>query len=338
MSRQNQDAFNELDDELHGLFARATAQIAPRHDIAASVQQRLAQGEPVLAAGVHRSPPIAAALSAFVVVALLVGAFLWFGPAGLRSGVTSPTGAPTRTLGPVPTPTSLPLTVTSVDLSVNPTSIAGTTCGSSASFTYSVIFHTPAHSAGGTIKFAYTLNNGRSQTTAAVPVDAGATTTSYTFVSSGILTADHTYPGTAIVMVTSPNSIMSPPVSLGGACAGAPVSSGPFQVTSAAMSVNPTSIAGMKCGALLTVTYTALFHLPPNGPGGTIQFEYTLNNGRSSSPASITVAPGQTTASYAFKWAGNLPADHTYPGPGGVIVHSPNTLSSSLLGPSGTCS
>lgn len=328
MSHQNPDAFNELDDELHGLFDRATAHIAPRHDLATSVQQRLAHGDSIRAGGVHRSPPIAATLSAFLVVALLAGVFLWFGPGGMRPG------APTPTVGPAPTSTSVPLSVTSVDLAVTPTSIAGTTCGSSASFIYTAVFHIPAHSAGGTIHFAYTLNNGRSQTPDAVPVTAGATSTSYTFVSSGTLSVDHTYPGTAIVMVTSPNTITSPSVTPDGACTEA----GTFQVTSVAMTVSPTGIAGTHCGTLLNVIYTALFHLPPNGPGGTIQFEYTVNNGRSSSLASITVAPGQTTASYAFRWSGNLPADHTYPEPGGVIVHSPNAARSSLLGPSGTCS
>ena len=50
------------------------------------------------------------------------------------------------------------------------------------------------------------------------------------------------------------------------------------------------------------------------------------------------VAAGQTTASYAFMWSGQLPPDHMYPEPGGVVVQSPNAISSPLLGPSGTCS
>lgn len=323
MSRQNSDAFNELDDELHGLFARATAQVTPRHDLTANIQQRLAQGAPVRVAGVHRSPPIAATLSAFFVVALLAGVFVWFRPTGAPSGNTT-----------IPIP--VPFTVTSVDLSVNPTSIAGSACGSQASFTYTAIFHIPAHTAGGAVQFAYTLNNGRSQTPGTVTANAGETTKSFTFVSSGVLSADHTYPGMATVMVTSPNHLISSSVGPSGACVeqGA---LGPFQVASVSMTVNPTSIAGTKCGTLLTVTYTALFHLAPNGPGGTIQFEYTLNNGRGSNPASITVAAGQTTASYSFRWSGNLPADHTYPEPGGVIVHNPNEIRSPLLGPSGMC-
>lgn len=330
MSRHNHDAFDELDDELHGLFDRATSQITPPHDLAASVQQRLAQGEAVHPAGIHRAPPFIATLSTVLVVALLAGVFLWFGPAGMHLGVTT---SPVQTLSPIPTSASAPFTISSVDLSVTPTSIAGTSCGSRASFTYTATFHIPAHSVGGTIHFAYTLDNGRSQTSSAVPVAAGATSKSYTFTSSGTLAADHTYPGTAIVMVTSPNTVTSPQVQPSGAC----VESGAFQVTGVTMTVTPSSIAGMRCGTSLTVTYTALFHLAPDGPGGTVQFEYTINNGRGSNRASLVVAPGQTTASYAFQWSGNLPADHTYPEPGGVMVTIPNALTSSLVGPSGTC-
>lgn len=324
MSHQNPDSFNELDDELKGLFARATADIAPRHDIATSIQQRLTQGGSSQSSGVHHGPRIAATLSALLVVALLAGVFVWFGPARGHNGVgTTPTQ----------TPALVPFAVTSIDLSVNPTSIAGKTCGSSANFTYAVLFHIPAHTAGGTIQFSYTLNNGRSMTATAVTAGVGVTSVPFQFVSSGTLFSDHTYPQPALVMVTSPNRLVSAPALPSGSC----VTPGPLQVTSVSMAVTPTSVAGMRCGTFLKVTYTALFHLAANGPGGVIRFEYTVNNGRGSRMASVTVAPGQTTASYAFAWSGNLPADHTYPGPGGVIVQSPNAVSSSLLAPSGTC-
>jgi hypothetical protein len=108
--------------------------------------------------------------------------------------------------------------VTSVDLVVNPNSIAGTVCGSSASFTYTATFHIPANTTGGTIQFSYTLNNGRSQTNAYVTVGAGETTKTYTFTSSGTLPPDHTDPGIAEVLVSSPNAISSPQVKPAGAC------------------------------------------------------------------------------------------------------------------------
>ena len=251
------------------------------------------------------------------------------GAAGATRSTNGGTGGSTAT-----TSANAAFQVTSVDLSVSPNSIGGKACGTSANFTYTATFHIPAQTAGGVIHFAYTLNNGRSQTPATVTVGAGQTSQAYTFTSTGTLAPDNTYPGEAIVMVTSPSQVQSPSVRPSGTCVG----SAGFQVNSVSMAVSPTSVAGKSCGSSLTVTYTATFQLAPNGPGGTIQFQYTVNNGRGSTPASVTAAPGQTTVKYSFKWSGNLPADHTYPAPGGVIVQSPNSVNSPLVGPSGMCS
>jgi RNA polymerase sigma factor (sigma-70 family) len=76
----------------------------------------------------------------------------------------------------------------------------------------------------------------------------------------------------------------------------------------------------------------------PNSVGGTVQFEYTVNNGRGQTPASITFSSGQTIRTYTFTWSGALPADHTYPGPGGIQVTSPNQLTSPIVAPTGMCS
>jgi hypothetical protein len=112
---------------------------------------------------------------------------------------------------------------------------------------------------------------------------------------------------------------------------------GAFQVTSVTVSVTPVSIAALVCGSNVTVTYTATLHLAPGSPGGTVQFNYTVNNGRGQTPASIAVGPGETTKTYAFTWSGALPVDHTAPGQGGIQVTSPNQLMSPLLGPTGQC-
>jgi predicted small lipoprotein YifL len=112
----------------------------------------------------------------------------------------------------------------------------------------------------------------------------------------------------------------------------------PFKVTSVDMSVSPASIAGMSCGAQVTVTYTATFHVTPGSSGGTVQFGYTVNNGRGQRNASLTFAAGQATRTFQFTWSGALPIDHTYPEPGGVNVTSPNQVLSPLVGPTGTCS
>lgn len=114
--------------------------------------------------------------------------------------------------------------------------------------------------------------------------------------------------------------------------------SSPFTVQSVTMSVNPTSIAGVACGTYVTVTYTATFVVASNSPGGTVQFSYTVNNGRGSTNASLTFSAGETTKTYSFTWSGNLPADHTYPGIGEVMTNSPNQVTSQGIQPSGQCS
>ena len=112
----------------------------------------------------------------------------------------------------------------------------------------------------------------------------------------------------------------------------------PLKVMSVSMSVTPESIANISCGTNLTVTYTALFHVVANSPGGIVQFNYTVNNGRGQTLASITFSPGETTKSYTFTWRGALPVDHTYPGPGGILVTSPNQLTTLSVAPTGKCS
>ena len=110
----------------------------------------------------------------------------------------------------------------------------------------------------------------------------------------------------------------------------------PLKVMSVSMSVTPGSIANISCGTNLTVTYTALFHVVANSAGGTVHFNYTVNNGRGQTPASITFNPGETTKSYTFTSRGALPVDHTYPEPGGVQVTSPNQLTSPIFSPGQT--
>ena len=92
------------------------------------------------------------------------------------------------------------------------------------------------------------------------------------------------------------------------------------------MGVNPASIAGMACGQAVTVTYTATFHVAANSSGGTVQFLYTINNGRSTTPASLNFGPGETIKAYSFTWQGALSSDNVYPGLGGVLASSPNEV------------
>ncbi|HET9918912.1 MAG TPA: hypothetical protein VFQ30_03650 [Ktedonobacteraceae bacterium] len=102
--------------------------------------------------------------------------------------------------------------MTNIDLSVSPSSLVGMSCNSSVTFTYTVTFHVAPNSTSGTILFMGTTTNGRSSTKGSVTASAGTTTVTYTFTSSGVLSPDHTFPGMAQVMTTSPNQVNSPQV------------------------------------------------------------------------------------------------------------------------------
>jgi zinc ribbon protein len=111
----------------------------------------------------------------------------------------------------------------------------------------------------------------------------------------------------------------------------------PFRVTVIDMSVNPLSIAGMTCGTQLTVTYTATFHVLANGPGGTIQFMYTTDGGRTTKSGLIQFSPGETTKQFPFTSTGMLAENGAFPGAGQVTTTSPNVISSQTLTPTGSC-
>lgn len=235
------------------------------------------------------------------------------------------------------TPASAPgvFRVTSVSMSVNPASLAGHVCGTHLTVTYTATFHLPINNPGGQVKFGYTTTNGRGSTQASLTVSPGSTSVAYHFTWSGTLTADHTAPGLGGVIVVSPNPLVSHLVAPSGTCS--TTAPGAFAVTSIELTASP-ALTGHACGSQFTETYTATFHITPNSPGGVIIFAYTTNNGRSETNASLHVAAGQTTATYHFTWSGALPADHTAPGTGIILVTAPNPIESSPASPSGQCS
>jgi hypothetical protein len=110
-----------------------------------------------------------------------------------------------------------------------------------------------------------------------------------------------------------------------------------FRVTSIDMSVTPSTTSIWRCGSFIQVVYTAVFHVVSGPNGGTIVFTYTVNNGRSQTAEKLTILPGQHLSNFVFTWQGNLPADHTFPEPGGVLVTSPNSLVSQRVFPAGRC-
>lgn len=287
-----------------------------------------------------------AALAAIVIAGILVGSLLFVLSRSRQPGTggqpnkPTPIVQPTHTATPTNTPTNTPTAtktpvvfqVTGIDMAFQPASIAGLPCGSNLTVTYTATFHVPANSPGGTVQFTYTVNNGRSSMPASIQFAPGQTTKTYTFTSSGVLSPDNTFPGNGGVMTSSPNSITSALVKPAGTC-----TQSAFSVRSIDLSVSPSSIAGRACNTNITFTYTATFHVAPGSGGGTIQFMWTANNGRSSTPASITFAPGQTTKTYVFTVSGTLSPDHTFPGIAEVITTSPNAVNSPQVQPTGQC-
>ncbi|OLC62283.1 MAG: hypothetical protein AUH89_01505 [Ktedonobacter sp. 13_1_40CM_4_52_4] len=243
----------------------------------------------------------------------------------------SPDVQPTASAPPV---SPVPFKVVSIAMGVNPASVAGMACGHTITVTYTATFHVAANSSGGTVQFIYTVNNGRSTTPASLNFGPGETIKTYSFTWQGTLSSDNVYPGLGGVLTSSPNEVHSPSVKPTGTC----VSSAAFQVTNIDLSVSPSSIVGMSCNSSVTFTYTVTFHVAPNSRGGTIQFMYTTNNGRSSTNSSVTASAGTTTVTYKFTSSGVLYPDHTFPGTAEVITTSPNKVNSPQVKPAGQCS
>jgi hypothetical protein len=111
-----------------------------------------------------------------------------------------------------------PFKVTSIDMSVTPSTLSLWTCGSSIQVVYNAVFHIVSGSNGGTIVFSYTVNNGRSQMAEKLTILPGQRLSNFTFTWQGSLPNDHTYPGLGGVFVTSPNTLLSHLVVPAGRC------------------------------------------------------------------------------------------------------------------------
>ena len=256
-----------------------------------------------------------------------------FAACGTSSGTTTPTPSPTNTPS---SGSTVPLQVTGVDISLSVPTIKNITCGTNIAENYSAIFHFPANNGGGKVAFQTTTNNGRSSQATSLTAHPQQTSATYTFSQSGQVNSDNLFPGRGGVQVTAPNAYTSDLVAPVGPCRPATATT-PFHVTSIALVASP-EVTGHRCGTQFTEQYTATFSIAPSGPGGTIVFQYTTDNGRSSSAnVSLPVVAGQTTATYTFKWSGTLPESHTAPGTGIVMMSAPNQMTSPSAIPSGGC-
>lgn len=245
------------------------------------------------------------------------------------------TSASTSSAAPKATRVSLtaPFKVTRLGMDVSPSSLSSYACGKTVTVTYTAVFWFPANNTGGKLIFKYTLNGGRSSTVAILAVRPGQLLTTYTFSWSGQLSPSHG-PGSGGVFVAFPNTSTSQLVAPSGICS----TTTPFKVDSIGLAVSP-AVTGHACGSLFIETYTATFHIEPGGPGGMIVFQYTVNTGRASSNnVSLSVAAGQTTATYKYYWSGQLDSGHFFPEGSWVIMSAPNQLMSPAALPTGACS
>jgi hypothetical protein len=164
---------------------------------------------------------------ASVFILLLVGGLFYV--LGQRNNTTpvstptpgvTPTPTPTATPGTTPTPTPTPVAfqVTTVNLSVDPLSFDGKSCGTQITFTYTATFHVLANGPGGAVQFTYTTDGGRTSKTGVVTLSPGQTSMQFKFPSSGTLELNGAFPGAGQVTTTSPNTMSSQAVTPSGAC------------------------------------------------------------------------------------------------------------------------
>src|SRR6266705_5230593 len=107
----------------------------------------------------------------------------------------------THTLSMITT-NAAPFRVTSIDMSVTPTTTSTWKCGSYIQVVYNAVFHVVSGPNGGTIVFSYTVNNGRSQTFEKLTILLGQHLSHFVFTWQGSLPSDHTFLAPGGVLVT----------------------------------------------------------------------------------------------------------------------------------------
>ncbi len=166
-----------------------------------------------------------------VLLLLLVGGlFFVLGQRNTNSTATTPTPGVTPTPTPIatatatpgttptPTPTAVPFQVSTINVTVDPLSIAGNSCGKQLTITYTATFNVLAKGPGGAIQFTYTTDGGRTTKTGVVQLSPGETSMQFKFPSSGTLELNGAFPGAGQVTTTSPNTVSSQAVTPSGAC------------------------------------------------------------------------------------------------------------------------
>lgn len=157
----------------------------------------------------------------FIVCFLIVGIAIFGGILGshvANAATASPSHSHAASSTNRVTTNASTFRVTSIDMSVTPSTTSLWKCGSYIQVVYNAVFHVVSGPNGGTIVFSYTVNNGRSQTAEKLTILPGQRLSNFTFTWQGSLPGDHTYPEPGGILVTSPNTLHSQMVLPAGKC------------------------------------------------------------------------------------------------------------------------
>jgi hypothetical protein len=113
-------------------------------------------------------------------------------------------------------------------------------------------------------------------------------------------------------------------------------SSGPLHLTGVALAVNPSSFASIPCGTTTNIVFTASISVGENS-GGTVSYTWNILN--STTPGSVTFAPGETSKTVTYTLSNyTVQLSSTSSVFGSLSAQATgNSLSSSPNGPGGVC-
>jgi hypothetical protein len=213
---------------------------------------------------------------------------------------------------------------------MNPNNFGTLACGT----TLNIVFNAQISIApGGSGQAAYTWHIDNTSIPGNVTFNTGQTSQTVTYTLSNV--AIQLTSTSSISASISATSTGSAPVSANVAPTGICRLPGPFQVVNIAMSVNPSSVTGVNCGAPVSITYIATVTIAADSNAGTVSLVWSTNPGHTG--VSIAFAPLQTTATISITLT-EISSRHTsFPRPVSISSTSPNVVNGGPIQPAGPC-
>jgi len=250
------------------------------------------------------------------------------GTQSLTPDTSRATGSPASTL--TPNGTSTPLQLAGIAISMNPSNFGAIACGTTVNIVFSAQI---SLASGGSGQVSYTWNINHALIPGNVTFSTGQTTQTVTYTLNNVaIQLTSTSAVSASINATSKGSA---PVSANVAPTGICRLPGPFQVVSIAMSVNPSSVSSIKCGAVVNITYSATVIIASDSNAGTVSLVWNTNPGHAA--ASIAFAPQQTTATISITLTEVSSRRTNFPRSISITSTSPNTVNGGPVQPSSQC-